>query len=317
MDVFVMGSDQRSVRCARVSFGRDEKVDPERDKKLLRYLFRHKHASPFEHNIIAFKADKEDWLNILREFENPTVQIYYSGGYIWLNLRSAINSLNYLPQELIEALEERFPTTWTIVQKRGEVEDDELSSLNYTTDKVFLENRIDTGSGWVGLVDRLELGTDMDYYTFIVECPLFVARQWHRHRFGSYNEISRRYTAYDIKFYIPRILRKQAKSNKQASLEEPVPEPFHSEFLKEIERLIEESYSLYGKMTEKEVAKELARGILPQFMKTRYYWTVPRIALDNFITLRTHEGAQKEIRELAQAIKELVGYRGTDRKNIL
>ncbi len=317
MDVFVMGSDQRSVRCARVSFGRDEKVDPERDKKLLRYLFRHKHASPFEHNIIAFRADKKDWLNILRELENPTVQIYYSGGYIWLNLRSAINSLNYLPQELARVLEERFPTTWTIVQKRGEVEDDELSSLNYTTDKVFLENRIDTGSGWVGLVDRLELGTDMDYYTFIVECPLFVARQWHRHRFGSYNEISRRYTAYDIKFYIPRILRKQAKSNKQASLEEPVPEPFHSEFLKEIERLIEESYSLYGKMTEKEVAKELARGILPQFMKTRYYWTVPRIALDNFITLRTHEGAQKEIRELAQAIKELVGYRGTDRKNIL
>ncbi|MDQ7083014.1 MAG: FAD-dependent thymidylate synthase [Aquificota bacterium] len=125
-------------------------------------------------------------------------------------------------------------------------------------------------------MDRLELGTDMDYYTFIVECPLFVARQWHRHRFGSYNEISRRYTAYDIKFYIPKVLRRQAKSNKQASLEEPVPEPFHSEFLKEIERLIEESYSLYERMTEKEVAKELARGILPQFMKTRYYWTVLR-----------------------------------------
>ncbi|MDQ7083013.1 MAG: FAD-dependent thymidylate synthase [Aquificota bacterium] len=117
MDVFVMGSDQRSVRCARVSFGKDEKVDPERDKKLLRYLFRHRHASPFEHNIIAFRADKEEWLNVLGELENPTVQIYYSGGYIWLNLRSAINSLNYLPQELTEVLEEHFPTTWTIVRK--------------------------------------------------------------------------------------------------------------------------------------------------------------------------------------------------------
>ncbi|HHJ64639.1 MAG TPA: thymidylate synthase (FAD), partial [Aquifex aeolicus] len=63
--------------------------------------------------------------------------------------------------------------------------------------------------------------------------------------------------------------------------------------------------------------KELARGVLPQFMKTRFYWTVPRISLDNFITLRTHRGAQKEIRELAEALKEMVGYRGTDRRNRL
>jgi len=52
-------------------------------------------------------------------------------------------------------------------------------------------------------------------------------------------------------------------------------------------------------------------------MKTRYYWTVPRISLDNFITLRTHRGAQREIKEFAEAIVDLVGYRGTDRRNRL
>ena len=317
MEVHVMGSDQRIVRCARVSFGKDEKVDPERDKRLIRFLFKHKHASPFEHNIIAFRSNKKEWLNILGKLNNPTVQIYYSGGFVWLNLRNVINSMEHLPEGIFEEVKRFFPATWSIVESKGEVPDEELSKLPYTTDKVFLQEKTETSSGWIGLVDSLELGTDMDYYTFIVECPLFVARQWHRHRFGSYNEVSRRYTAYDIKFYIPEVLRKQARSNKQASVNEPVEEPFHTEFLKEIKKLIEESHSLYKRMTEKEVAKELARGILPQFMKTRYYWTVPRIALDNFITLRTHKGAQKEIREFAEAIREMVGYRGADRKNRL
>ncbi len=317
MDIHFMGSDQRSVRCARVSFGKDDKVDPERDKKLLRYLFKHRHASPFEHNIIAFRESKEKWLSMLCEVDNPSVQIYYSGGYIWMNLRTAINSYGVINQDIREEIKRFFPATISIFEKNGDITDEELYSLTYSTDRVYTEKRTETSSGWIGLVDRLELGTDMDYYTFIVECPLFVARQWHRHRFGSYNEISRRYTAYDIKFYIPEVLRKQAKSNKQASLDEPIDEPYQSEFIEEIKRFTKESYSLYERMREKEVAKEIARGILPQFMKTRYYWTVPRIALDNFIALRTHEGAQKEIREFAEAIKDMVGYRGTERKNRL
>ncbi len=312
-----MGSDQRAVRCARVSFGKDEKVDPSRDKKLLRFLFRNRHASPFEHNIVAFESRKEEWVELLKKVENPTVQLYYSGGYIWMNLRNVINCYELLPEEVISELKRAFPTIWRIVETKGELTDEELEDLPYTTDRVFLEEKIETSSGWVGLVDRLELGTEMDYYTFVVECPLFVARQWMRHRFGSYNEISRRYTSYDIKFYIPKVLRKQAKTNKQASTDEPISEPLQSEFLKEIRKLVGEALSFYNRMVEGEVAKELARGVLPQFMKTRFYWTVPRISLDNFLTLRTHEGAQKEIRELAEAIKDMVGYKGTDKRNRL
>ncbi len=317
MKVEVMGSDQRVVRCARVSFGKDEAVDEKRDKRLIRYLYTHKHASPFEHNIVAVEGDKRLWLSILDRLENPSVQVYFSGGYLWLNLRSFINSSEHFPKEIYEVLRDKFPTIWSVVESGGRLTDEELDKLPYTLDSVFLREKIETSSGWVGLVDKLELGTDMDYYTFIVECPLFVARQWHRHRFGSYNEISRRYTAYDIKFYVPQVLRKQAKSNKQASVDEPVDEPYNSEFLDRISKLVEGAMELYEEMTEREVARELARGVLPQFMKTRYYWTVPRIALDNFITLRTHEGAQKEIREFAEAIRDMVEYRGTDKKNRL
>ncbi|WP_448588188.1 FAD-dependent thymidylate synthase, partial [Thermocrinis sp.] len=157
------------------------------------------------------------------------------------------------------------------------------------------------------------LNSPMDYYTFVVECPLFVARQWFRHRFGSYNEVSRRYVSYEPSFYIPAYLRRQAQHNKQASIDQPVDEPWNSEFLEKIKSYVEDMKALYLQMIEKGVAKELARGILPQLMSTRFYWTVPRISLDNFISLRTHESAQREIREFALAIKDMVGYKGWEK----
>ncbi|MCS7196878.1 MAG: FAD-dependent thymidylate synthase [Aquificaceae bacterium] len=306
MKGFVMGSDQRVVRCARVSFGKDEQVNRERDIKLISYLLRHRHASPFEHVIIAMEGSKDLWLRIVGDLPSPAVQVYYSGNYLWLNLRNYINARELFPEELENLVSQHLPATMSLFMGK--------EPEGYSTDDTYLKEKLETSSGWVGLVDNLELGTDMDYYTFVVECPLFVARQWHRHRFGSYNEISRRYVDYEPDFYAPTYLRKQAQSNKQASLEEAVGEPWNSLFLKKINWYVQDLKELYKAMMEKGVARELARGILPQFMKTRFYWTVPRVSLDNFITLRTHEGAQREIREFALAIESLVGYRGSDKK---
>lgn len=306
MKIHIMGSDQRIVRCARVSFAKDQEVDKDRDIKLIRYLLEHRHASPFEHVIIAIEGDKALWLEIISKLYSPAIQIYYSEGFIWFNLRNYINAIELFPLELEEKLKEYLPATMSII--KGE------DPRSYSMDLTYLKERVDTSSGWIGLVDSLELDTSMDYYTFVVECPLFVARQWHRHRFGSYNEVSRRYVNYEPDFYIPAYLRKQAKSNKQASIDEPIKEPWNSLFIKKINWYIQDLKELYKSMIEHEAAKELARGILPQFMKTRFYWTVPRISLDNFISLRVHEGAQKEIREFALAIEGLVGYKGTDKK---
>ena len=303
--VYIMGADQRIVRCARVSFAKDDQIDVKRDKGLLRYLYEHRHSSPFEHVIIAYEAEKEEWLNLISLCENPTFQVYYSGGYIWINLRNAINALEFLPAKVVDRIRERLPTTYAVINGQS------LEKVEYTRDYAYVKERVETSSGWIGLVDSLELGTSMDYYTFVVECPLFVARQWQRHRFGSYNEVSRRYVSYKPQFYIPPYIRKQAKTNKQASQDEPVEDS--DLLLQKINNLIQKATELYEEILEDEGAKELARGVLPQFMLTRFYWTVPRISLDNFITLRTHEGAQKEIREFAQALKEMVGYRGTDK----
>lgn len=305
MEIFVMGSDQRIVRCARVSFAKDNQVDKERDIKLIKYLYQHRHASPFEHVVIAIRASKQDWLSMLERLESPAIQIYYADGYIWTNLRNYINAMELFPKEVKPLLKDRLPTTIAVVE--GQEPED------YSLDESYVKELRETSSGWIGLVDKLELGTCMDYYTFVVECPLFVARQWFRHRFGSYNEVSRRYVSYEPDFYIPAYLRKQAQSNKQASIDEPIDEPYNSIFLKKIKWYIEDLKTLYSHMVEKNTAKELARGILPQFMKTRFYWTVPRVSLDNFLSLRRHEGAQKEIREFAEEIEELVDYRGCDK----
>ena len=316
MKIHLMGSDQRVVRCARVSFAKDTYSDELRDKRLIRYLFKHRHASPFEHNIIAFEGKKEDWINLMLKVDNPSFQAYFSKGYIFLNLRNAINAWDFLPGQVKEKIKKNFPTVYFIVERKGDVEDEELKSIPYTRDETYVRERRETSSGWIGIVDKLELGTEMDFYTFVVECPLFVARQWMRHRFGSYNEVSKRYVGTEfLEFYLPEYIRKQAQKNKQASVDEPIPES--EEFIKEIRKLTNEAIELYERIISCGGAKELARGVLPQFMKTRFYWTVPRISLDNFITLRTHEGAQKEIREFANAIKEMVGYGGTDRKNII
>ncbi|QWK18898.1 MAG: FAD-dependent thymidylate synthase [Hydrogenobacter thermophilus] len=301
MKVHIMGSDQRIVRCARVSFAKDAEVDKERDKKLIKYLFENKHASPFEHVIIAFEGEKSLWLELIEKVSSPVFQLYWAEGYIYLNLRNFINAFEHIPQEVKEEVKKRLPATYAIIEG-GETE-------SYSLDSSYVIKKIETSSGWIGLVDRLELGTSMDYYTFVVECPLFVARQWHRHRFGSYNEVSRRYVSFEPTFYIPKYLRKQSLKNRQASMEEQVEEPWNSLFLKKIKFYMDDLLTLYKNMLEKAVARELARGVLPQFMHTRFYWTVPRISLDNFISLRRHESAQKEIREFAQALVELVGYR--------
>jgi thymidylate synthase (FAD) len=298
-----MGSDQRIVRCARVSFGKDDKVDMDRDKKLIKYLFQHRHASPFEHVIVAFEGDKKDWIDLIQKVQSPVFQVYWAGGYVWLNLRNFINAFEHIPHAVKQKVRELLPTTYAVI--KGE------NPTDYSTDSSYVSQKVETSSGWIGLVDKLELGTLMDYYTFVVECPLFVARQWHRHRFGSFNEVSRRYVSYEPTFYIPSYLRKQSDKNKQASTDEKIDEPWNSLFMKKIKWYIEDLRTLYENMIEKGVAKELARGILPQFMHTRFYWTVPRISLDNFISLRTHEGAQKEIREFAEAIISMVGYKNS------
>jgi len=200
-----VGTDLTVVNSARVSFGKEQAILNERDKKLINYLIRHRHTSTLEHCVVT--------------------------------------------------------------------------------------------------------------YRFIV--PLFVRSQHHRHRTWSYNEISRRYTDVNIKFYEPQLFRTQHKSNRQASNADDLVDPIMtviSEMSSEPRKIKASelvsmhhlsSLKLYDDLMDVGVCREQARGVLPQNLYTEYYGTVNLNNLLKFIDLRTHEGAQWEIQKVAEACLEI------------
>ncbi len=159
------------------------------------------------------------------------------------------------------------------------------------------------------LIDHKHTSTlEHNVITFRIKAPLFIRSQHHRHRTWSYNEISRRYTDVDIKFYEPKEFRTQHKSNRQASNTEDLINPVLScgSDCDEMIRLHHQmSLDLFNRMIEAGVCREQARGVLPQNMYTEYYATVNLNNLIKFINLRLHEGAQWEIQVMAKAFLEI------------
>ena len=144
--------------------------------------------------------------------------------------------------------------------------------------------------------------------TFRFCVPMYVRSQHHRHRTWSYNEISRRYTDVNIKFYEPQEFRTQHKSNRQASNIEGLINPVlscGSDCGEMVGMHHQMSLDLFNRMIDAGVCREQARGVLPQNLYTEYYGTVNLSNLLKFIDLRTHEGAQWEIQKVAEACLEI------------
>ena len=153
--------------------------------------------------------------------------------------------------------------------------------------------------------------------TFRFCVPLYVRSQHHRHRTWSYNEISRRYTDVDIRFYEPQAFRTQHKSNRQASNAEELIDPQISFdgapalFKPQPASIVVKGahdgcLNLYNSLIKAGVCREQARGVLPQNMYTEYYGTCSLLNALKFISLRSHEGAQWEIRKVAEAMLEIL-----------
>lgn len=187
--VRVSGSDIDVVNAARVSYGKRVDKVSERDTKLISYLIKHKHTSPFEHNQLSFR----------------------------------------------------------------------------------------------------------------IKCPLFVARQWMRHRMNSYNEISYRYTKAPLEFYIPTVWRKQDPKNKQASIGS-----FEDQqLLDRYKKSIDDAVNCYETLLDQGVCRELARAVLPVSTYTQFIFTCNLHSLMHFLGLRLESGAQYEIRQYAHAMLTL------------
>jgi len=145
--------------------------------------------------------------------------------------------------------------------------------------------------------------------TFMFEVPMFVRAQHMRHRTWAYNEISRRYTEVDLKFYEPKEFRTQHKSNRQASNAEELIDPEITWDKAQASVLVHNhhkaSLRLFDDLIAGGVCREQARGVLPQNLYTRYYGTVNLSNLIKFIDLRIHEGAQWEIQKVAEACLDI------------
>lgn len=143
-------------------------------------------------------------------------------------------------------------------------------------------------------------------FTFDIKCPIFVARQWHRHRTWAYNEISARYAALPDEFYVPDLdkITTQSTSNKQMRTDEQ--HPLAASIAATIHDECEHSHIVYNELIQSGTPRELARGVLPVNTYTHFFGTVNLNNLFKFISLRSHEHAQYEIRVYSDAILELI-----------
>ncbi|MFH1644056.1 MAG: FAD-dependent thymidylate synthase, partial [bacterium] len=140
--------------------------------------------------------------------------------------------------------------------------------------------------------------------TFKIVLPLFVAREWMRHRTQSYNEVSMRYSADPVgKFYYPQKWRKQAQTNRQSSEGEVENPEKCTEILK---HSYETSLSSYKQLLELGVCREQARSVVPVGNYTEFYATSNLRNWLHFYRLRINEAAQWEIRQYAKCIGEIL-----------
>lgn len=142
--------------------------------------------------------------------------------------------------------------------------------------------------------------------TFHTKMPIFVARQWVRHRTARLNEISGRYSVMKDEFYVPapEQVKLQSDNNKQARADDAVPLDEALAIIAELEADQKQIYSHYEGMLEKGIARELARTNLPLNLYTEWYWQIDLHNLFHFIRLRLDGHAQYEIRVYAEALAQ-------------
>ncbi|HRQ72834.1 MAG TPA: FAD-dependent thymidylate synthase [Phycisphaerales bacterium] len=147
---------------------------------------------------------------------------------------------------------------------------------------------------------------------FHVAMPIFVARQWIRHRTANVNEYSARYSIVRDRFYMPTVdaVRKQSRSNRQGGEEtfrvDEAAEVRTAEEFVEFLRTVESAYEKYLGLTERGVSRELARIGLPINVYTEWYWKCDLHNTLRFLSLRMDPHAQQEIRAYAQAMHDLI-----------
>ncbi|NPB03614.1 MAG: FAD-dependent thymidylate synthase [Thermotogae bacterium] len=300
MTIRILGSDERVVRVARISYARhDEEFPAERQLKLLRFLFSRKHLSPFEHCVIVREESKEEWAEKFFRHYRPNLLWYWSDGRSAISLRQLVE-FPQLVEYYEDVLQERFPAVYDLLVGK-EPSPDRMTRDDYTEGP-----SVSFPFGSVQLVAQTADAQkhDLDYFTFYVRAPIFLARQWMRHRFGAFNERSMRYVDPDQiflpaaaeDFYGPESAK--LKRGDYDALRRKA-----SDYLRAL-------YSVLDVLKELGVRREIARAYYPLGTMTEFFWTVPRLSLMNFLSLRMEAHAQVEMRLLATGVYRLISQRG-------
>jgi len=163
--------------------------------------------------------------------------------------------------------------------------------------------------GLIKFLMRDRHGTPFEHnaFRFHVKAPIFVAREWFRHRIGSFNEWSGRYSKLEAEFYIPFPENVRGQIGKPgAYVFESLSEDQTDWAIEDITTAYDEAWTHYDKLLADGVAKELARVVLPVGIYTQFYWTINARSLMNFLSLRNNKLALREIREYAKVVEEIV-----------
>ena len=141
-------------------------------------------------------------------------------------------------------------------------------------------------------------------FRFHIRCPIFVAREWFRHRWSSFNEFSLRYAKATDDFYVPEPDDVRTQVGKPGAYSfEPVDDELAERAREEMRDVYEQAFATYERLVDAGVARELARSVLPVGAYTEFYWTVNARSLMNFVSLRAADAAQREIRRYADAVE--------------
>src|SRR4051794_17869011 len=170
----------------------------------------------------------------------------------------------------------------------------------------------DSDVGLIRFLMRERHGTPFEHnaFRFHIRCPIFVAREWMRHRIGSFNEFSMRYARATDDFYVPAAEDVRTQVGKPGAYTfEPVEAALAEQTREELQAVYDHAYATYERLVELGVAREVARCALPVAAYTEFYWTVNARALMNFVSLRAAGTAQREIRRYAEAVERFFAER--------
>ena len=167
-------------------------------------------------------------------------------------------------------------------------------------------------AGLIRFLMRESHGTPFEHnaFRFHVRCPIFVAREWFRHRVGSFNELSGRYTELPDAFYVPSPEDVRTQVGKPGAYTfETLPDDVAEATRRRMSDAYVAAYETYRALLDDGVAKEVARAVLPVGIYTEFWWTLNARSLMHFLGLRNAETAQREIRRYAEAVEELFSTR--------